>query len=135
MMDMTRSIIAMIIIGVAALLIIIVLMIISVNYVLSSKKKEDEKIRYSRRLMDELKICLNQTTNEGLKDAISVAIDSIKYSDPITNNSTSDIENKLSDRVAQLMEFIRGNKREYSQLIEEINELIAEKNVITLSTK
>lgn len=88
--------------------------------------KVKEKVFFIKSCQAEIEILFNVEKDPTIKEKLNSLKDIIKYSDPMTHESLCDLEDKIKTKIEELK-----NSNDKSSLIEEISNLIKERNIKT----
>lgn len=85
--------------------------------------KVQKKVFYIRELQADIELLADNESDAAVKTALTQLAEKIRYSDPMSNEQLTDLENKISTKVAELK--TASNKAE---IITELNSLLDERN-------
>ena len=91
-------------------------------------KKVGEKVFFIRALQADVEGIVARTTNGSMKKVLRELVDTIRYSDPMSNPQLAAIENKIEARVADLMETVGADSDAAKALCDELQQLFADRN-------
>jgi len=86
-----------------------------------------EKVFFINTLQTDVESLITKTTQESTKKNIKALIDTIHYSDPMSNHQLSSLENKIAAQIVILAENI-SNVDMANSLCDELQELLADRN-------
>lgn len=96
---------------------------IGVNEVENVDMKVDEKISFIKKMLVDVEIITNSENNIDIKSDLLKLAEKIRFSDPVSNEQLSEIEDKISLKIA---EFTMSQNKQAA--IMEINSLLDERN-------
>ena len=82
-----------------------------------------KKVFYIRELQADIELLADSETNADVKTALTQLAEKIRFSDPMSNEQLTDLENKISTKIAVLK--TAASKLE---IITELNSLLDERN-------
>jgi signal transduction histidine kinase len=92
-------------------------------------KKVREKVFYIKSLQADIEMIADKTDDAALKKTLKDLAETIKYSDPMSNDALAAIENNIEDKAAELRERVAaGNVDGATALCDELQQLFAERN-------
>lgn len=87
------------------------------------EEKVQRKVFYIKALQTDIEILAEQEKDGDIKIALAKLVDTIRFSDPMSNEMLTDIETQISEKVAEFK--IAEDK---SAIITELNSLLTERN-------
>lgn len=96
---------------------------IGVNEIGNNDKKVEKKISFIKKMLIDTEIIANNENDIDIKSDLLKLVEKIRFSDPVSNEQLSEIEDKISLKIAELT--MSQNKQ---AAIMEINSLLDERN-------
>ena len=92
------------------------------------EERVKSKVFYIKSLQTSIEILFEKATSEPLKSKLRTLTDTVKYSDPISNETLTTLENDIEDKVIELEKAVIVNNELAVSLIDELNLLLVERN-------
>ena len=90
--------------------------------------KVNEKVFYIKFLQVDVEGMASRTTDDSLKKALKDLAETIRYSDPMSSPQLAAIENKIEIKVSSLGDCVNSDNNSANALIDELQQLFAERN-------
>lgn len=110
--------------------------VVSLYYVVTSKKPEDEKINYIKRVSEILERFKLENESGFIREKIDKIIEELRYSDVNSPPVASTIEKQILSKTEELFDSIKTQKSaEKGITLDEILKLVKERNIIVKNNK
>lgn len=126
----------LIIVFVAIIIILTILITISMHYVVTSKKPEDNKVRYVQDVCEILELCKIESGERNILKKIDEILFSIRCEDVNSPDAARDVETRIKIKASELLDNLRNRKNvEVNSNIDELIKLVKERNVVSSNNK
>lgn len=110
--------------------------VVSLYYVVTSKKPENEKINYIKRVSEILERFKLENESGFIREKIDKIIEELRYSDVNSPPVASTIEKQILSKTEELFDSIKTQKSaEKGITLDEILKLVKERNIIVKNNK
>lgn len=83
----------------------------------------------------EVNLLVNKYSNTEYKDILNTLQEEVRYSDPTSNKSLDEIDNAINDKLLQVKTALTNNDANVNSHINELMDLIKNRNIINKSSK
>ena len=118
----------------AAVLVVNIIMILKASAAGATVENIDKKIKtqtmFIRMFTADMQILLQKCSDEDIKKVVNSVYEAARYSDPMSNDALTGVENKISDKLAELQGAVEANDyTRVSDAAKQIEGLISERNI------
>jgi hypothetical protein len=92
------------------------------------EEKVKGKVFYIKNIQTDMELLTERVSQEPLKSKLKALVDTIKYSDPMSNDALTTLEGDIEVKTIELKQAVTANSESAVSLIDEINLLLAERN-------
>ena len=118
---------------------VLIIGVLAIDNVRDIVEQQDIKTESSTQMMESIKrdvdSLVRKCQDEGIKKELEKLAEIIRYSDPVSNNSTIGIEQDIMDKIAELKIAHDENNYNTKNILSELSELIMNRNQICKNSK